>query len=112
MECMCSVKRLHHVRVDAARNLIEVMLCGLVHWHFVQTTWMEPEAVNLIEQSLNVNMVDLDEYPSCTDIHQRWVPTLASHTLAGILPHSGSSAGLNRVVFESSILTHVKLMLL
>lgn len=37
------------------------------------TTWMEPEAVQLIEQSLNVNMVDLDEYPSCTDIHQRYV---------------------------------------
>jgi glutamate/tyrosine decarboxylase-like PLP-dependent enzyme len=32
---------------------------------------MEPEVVELIEQSLNVNMVDLDEYPSCTDIHQR-----------------------------------------
>ena len=36
------------------------------------TTWMEPEAVKLIENSLDVNMVDLDEYPSSTDIHQRW----------------------------------------
>jgi glutamate/tyrosine decarboxylase-like PLP-dependent enzyme len=34
---------------------------------------MEPEAVKLIEESLNVNMVDLDEYPSCTDMHQRCV---------------------------------------
>jgi hypothetical protein len=32
---------------------------------------MEPEADSLIQQSLNVNMVDLDEYPSCTDIHSR-----------------------------------------
>lgn len=38
----------------------------------LQTTWMEPEAVALIQDSLNVNMVDLDEYPSCTDIHQRY----------------------------------------
>eukprot|EP00775_Hariotina_reticulata_P004515 gene4515-4768_t len=41
------------------------------------TTWMEPEAIKLIEESLNVNLVDLDEYPSCTDIHQRCVAMLA-----------------------------------
>jgi len=41
------------------------------------TTWMEPEAVKLIENSLDVNMVDLDEYPSSTDIHQRCVSMLA-----------------------------------
>lgn len=36
------------------------------------TTWMEPQAVQLMTSALNVNMVDLDEYPSCTDIHNRY----------------------------------------
>lgn len=41
------------------------------------TTWMEEEADKLIKESLNVNMVDLDEYPSCTDIQNRCVSMLA-----------------------------------
>lgn len=42
------------------------------------TTWMEPQAEKLITDSLNVNFVDMDEYPSCTDIHNRCVSMLAN----------------------------------
>lgn len=42
------------------------------------TTWMEPEAEKLIAESLNVNFVDVEQYPSCTDIQNRCVAMLAS----------------------------------
>ncbi|KAF6262278.1 pyridoxal phosphate-dependent transferase [Scenedesmus sp. NREL 46B-D3] len=41
------------------------------------TTWMEPEAAALMQDCLNVNIVDMDEYPSTTDIHNRCVSMLA-----------------------------------
>lgn len=34
--------------------------------------WMEPEAEKLIEEALNVNFVDVEQYPSCLDIHNRY----------------------------------------
>lgn len=37
------------------------------------TTWMEPDAERLISESLNVNFVDTEEYPSSTEIHDRCV---------------------------------------
>jgi glutamate decarboxylase len=42
------------------------------------TTWMEPEAEKLIQDSLNVNFVDMEEYPSSTEIQNRCVAMLAS----------------------------------
>ncbi|KAK9828574.1 hypothetical protein WJX72_000821 [[Myrmecia] bisecta] len=42
------------------------------------TTWMEPEAGKLIEEALNVNFVDMEEYPSSTEIHNRCVNMLAN----------------------------------
>lgn len=41
------------------------------------TTWMEPEAIKLIEESLDVNYVDTEEYPSSTEIQNRCVAMLA-----------------------------------
>lgn len=41
------------------------------------TTWMEPEADDLIMDSLNINFVDTDEYPSCQEISNRCVAMLA-----------------------------------
>lgn len=35
------------------------------------TTWMEPEAEKLIAESLNVNFVDMEIYPSSTEIANR-----------------------------------------
>lgn len=41
------------------------------------TTWMEPEADELIMQCLNKNFIDHDEYPQVEKIHERCVHILA-----------------------------------
>jgi len=41
------------------------------------TTWMEPEAEEIMRESFNVNAVDVMQYPSCTEIHNRCVSILA-----------------------------------
>lgn len=41
------------------------------------TTWMEPEARQLMNDSVDVNFVDTDEYPSCTAIANRCINMLA-----------------------------------
>ena len=41
------------------------------------TTWMEPEARKLIEETLNKNFIDHDEYPQTMVIHNRVVNMLA-----------------------------------
>ncbi|GHC10528.1 glutamate decarboxylase [Cerasicoccus arenae] len=37
------------------------------------TTWMEPEADQLLKETANKNLVDQDEYPQTEEIHQRVV---------------------------------------
>lgn len=37
------------------------------------TTWMEPEAEKLIADSINVNYVDAEQYPSSTEIQNRYM---------------------------------------
>ncbi|KAL6785348.1 hypothetical protein ACKKBG_A03470 [Auxenochlorella protothecoides x Auxenochlorella symbiontica] len=51
------------------------------------TTWMEPEARDLMQDALDVNYVDTDEYPSSTEIQNRCVSILAK------LYHAPSVAG-------------------
>lgn len=41
------------------------------------TTWMEPEARQLIQESLDINFVNTAEYPSCTEMANRCVRMLA-----------------------------------
>ncbi|MDF1756861.1 MAG: glutamate decarboxylase [Legionellaceae bacterium] len=41
------------------------------------TTWMEPEADELIMQSINKNFIDHDEYPEVEKLHNRCVHMLA-----------------------------------
>jgi len=41
------------------------------------TTWMEPEAKNLVTENLNKNFIDHDEYPQTQVIHERLVNMLA-----------------------------------
>lgn len=41
------------------------------------TTWMEPEADRLMEESFGRNFVDADEYPQTTEIHNRCVNMIA-----------------------------------
>jgi glutamate decarboxylase len=41
------------------------------------TTWMEPEAVRLIAETLDKNMIDKDEYPQTAELESRCVSILA-----------------------------------
>ncbi len=41
------------------------------------TTWMEPEAIELIKENLHKNFIDHDEYPQTEVIHQRCVKMLS-----------------------------------
>jgi glutamate decarboxylase len=50
------------------------------------TTWMEPEVRQLIQESLDVNFVNAEEYPSCNELSNRCIAMLAS------LFHSPSSS--------------------
>ena len=42
------------------------------------TTWMEPQASVLIEESLDKNIIDKDEYPQSAEIERRCVNMLAN----------------------------------
>ncbi|HUB35689.1 MAG TPA: glutamate decarboxylase [Solirubrobacteraceae bacterium] len=42
------------------------------------TTWMEPEAVRVIQESLHTNFIDHAEYPQTAEIEQRCIRMLAS----------------------------------
>ena len=41
------------------------------------TTWMEPEAEDLIQQSINKNFINYEEYPQVQEIHERCIHILA-----------------------------------
>ena len=43
---------------------------------------MEPEAEKLIQEAQNVNFVDVEQYPSCNDIHNRCAQLLMIALLA------------------------------
>jgi glutamate decarboxylase len=66
---------------DAAYQLVhdELMLDGNARLNLATfvTTWMEPQAVKLIAECLDKNMVDKDEYPQTAELEQRCVAMLA-----------------------------------
>ena len=35
-------------------------------------TWIEPDALSLITQTLHVNMADAVQYPACERMEKRW----------------------------------------
>jgi glutamate decarboxylase len=41
------------------------------------TTWMEPEADELLLKTRDINFIDFDEYPTTSAIHQRVVNMMA-----------------------------------
>ena len=65
------------------------------------TTWMEPEADDLIMKCLNKNVIDQDEYPQIKKIHGRCV-----HMLADLLnaPDSDNYAGTSTVGSSEAIM--------
>lgn len=58
----------------------ELMLDGNAQQNLATfvTTWMEPEARLLIQQSLEKNIIDKDEYPQSAEIERRCVNMLAN----------------------------------
>jgi glutamate decarboxylase len=65
---------------DAMRLVAEeVLLDGLPMRNLATfvTTWMEPEAVRLIEGALHTNFIDHAEYPETAEIEQRCIRMLA-----------------------------------
>jgi glutamate decarboxylase len=64
-----------------AKGLIEeeIMLDGLPQRNLATfvTTWMEPEAEEVINQTLQVNFIDHAEYPQSAEIEQRCIRMLA-----------------------------------
>lgn len=65
------------------------------------TTWMEPEANELIVQCLNKNVIDHDEYPQIQEIHGRCV-----HMLCDMLhaPEAANYAGTATVGSSEAIM--------
>jgi glutamate decarboxylase len=66
---------------EEAKGLIEeeIVLDGLPARNLATfvTTWMEPEADELIRQTLRVNFIDHAEYPQSAEIEQRCIRMLA-----------------------------------
>jgi len=54
------------------------------------TTWMEPEILDLMAESVNKNMIDKDEYPQSAEIEQRCVDILSTLWNS---PEAGSTIG-------------------
>lgn len=69
------------MRAEEAKGLIEeeIVLDGLPARNLATfvTTWMEPEAEDLIRQTLRVNFIDHAEYPQTAEIEQRCIRMLA-----------------------------------
>jgi glutamate decarboxylase len=67
---------------EEAKGLVEqeIVLDGLPARNLATfaTTWMEPEAEDLIGQTLRVNFIDHAEYPQTAEIEQRCIRMLAS----------------------------------
>ncbi len=67
---------------DAAYQIVhdELMLDGNARMNLATfvSTWMEPQAVQLIGECLDKNMIDKDEYPQTAELEKRCVTMLAS----------------------------------
>lgn len=71
----------------------ELMLDGNARLNLATfvTTWMEPEARELIDMTLDKNMIDKDEYPRTAEIEKRCVNILADLWNAPEGEHIGTS---------------------
>ena len=71
----------HPMQPDTAAQLIEdeLMLDGNARLNLAtfMSTWMEPQARNLMQVALDKNMIDKDEYPRTADIEMRCVNMLS-----------------------------------
>lgn len=66
------------------------------------TTWMEPEAEKLMLESMNVNYVDAEEYPSSTEIQNRCVSMLSKLYHSPSVPDHGKGDPVGTATVGSS----------
>jgi glutamate decarboxylase len=64
------------------------------------TTWMEPEADQLVLETANKNIIDQDEYPQTDEIHQRVVSMMAHlfNAPAGAEPMGTATVGSSEAI--------------
>ena len=71
----------HGMDADTAYQIVhdELMLDGNARLNLATfvTTWMEPQARQLMAESLDKNMIDKDEYPQTAELELRCVNMLA-----------------------------------
>ena len=86
----------HGSMPDVAERLIsdELMLDGNARLNLATfvTTWMEPQAENLMAASFDKNMIDKDEYPATAEIEKRCVNIVADLFHA---PADGDAIGVS-----------------
>ncbi|MEC3975056.1 glutamate decarboxylase [Amycolatopsis sp. H20-H5] len=72
----------HSLPADAALQLVrdELMLDGNARLNLATfvTTWMEPQARELMAECVDKNMIDKDEYPQTAELERRCVNILAN----------------------------------
>lgn len=59
------------------QDQLNLEITPIVNLASFATTWMEPEAEQLIQQTLNKNFINYEEYPQVQEIHERCVHILA-----------------------------------
>src|SRR6202050_2522765 len=78
---------------DVAYQIVhdELMLDGNARLNLATfvTTWMEPQAQRLMDESVDKNVIDKDEYPQTAELERRCV-----HMLAGLWHAPGAHAGV------------------
>jgi glutamate decarboxylase len=92
-----SVPKLHlpsgELLPDVAYQIVhdELMLDGNARLNLATfvTTWMEPQAQRLMDESVDKNVIDKDEYPQTAELERRCV-----HMLAGLWHAPGAHAGV------------------
>lgn len=74
----------------------EVQLDGNTHTNLATfvTTWMEPEATQLMTETFEKNLIDKDEYPQTAEIERRCINILAKLWNA---PQEGSALGTSTI---------------
>ena len=86
----------HGMDPDQAYQIVhdELMLDGNARLNLATfcSTWMEPEAITLMAETLDKNMIDKDEYPQTAELEARCVHMLAD------LWHSPDRGGDHRLL--------------
>jgi glutamate decarboxylase len=89
----------HEMLPDTARQVVrdELILDGNARLNLATfvTTWMEPQAEQLMAECASKNMIDKDEYPQTAELERRCVAILADlwHAPSMLSPPAGADPG-------------------